>query len=204
MAKRSLNSISYMVDEFGTIKILDDSPQQEPSRKSTKVKKVFKSSKLMTNCPICKIRVRADRLEKHKQKVHGALAESVPSPPSQNRQLSTDKVAKKTLVKCPECSSLVREDRLTKHLNKVHFRRSILSTSRNSHSNSAAKKKHGKMQDKAADIFDDIDYPQENLYQSNFETRYGNKYLGQMRRDWDGTFGSLPLHDDYDDEGGPD
>jgi len=36
------------------------------------------------------------------------------------------------------------------------------------------------------------------------EGSYGGKYLGQMRRERDGRFGSLPLYDDYGEESGPD
>lgn len=44
----------------------------------------------------------------------------------------------------------------------------------------------------------------EALSQSNYEPRDGSKGLGHMRRDYNGTFGSFPLHDDYDDEAGSD
>ncbi len=48
------------------------------------------------------------------------------------------------------------------------------------------------------------EFPEEELYQSDQESNYGDKYVGQMRRDYDGTYGSLPLYDDYGDESGPD
>ena len=32
------------------------------------------------------------------------------------------------------------------------------------------------------------------------EKRDGSKGFGHMRREWDGKFGSFPLHDDYNDE----
>ncbi len=35
------------------------------------------------------------------------------------------------------------------------------------------------------------------------EGSYGGKYLGHMRRESDGSFGSLPLYDDYGEESGP-
>ena len=38
------------------------------------------------------------------------------------------------------------------------------------------------------------------LRQSDHESSYGDKYVGQSRREWDGKFGSLPLYDDYGDE----
>ena len=47
-------------------------------------------------------------------------------------------------------------------------------------------------------------YTEEELNQSDHESRFGEKYLGQMRRDYDGTFGSIPLYDDYGEESGPD
>jgi hypothetical protein len=45
---------------------------------------------------------------------------------------------------------------------------------------------------------------EEALSQSLDETREGGKYLGQMRREGNGRFGSLPLYDDYGEESGPD
>ncbi len=43
----------------------------------------------------------------------------------------------------------------------------------------------------------------EDSFCSSNETRYGGKYLGQVRREWDGKFGSLPLYDDYGEESDP-
>jgi hypothetical protein len=37
------------------------------------------------------------------------------------------------------------------------------------------------------------------LDQSFYETNFGGKYLGQMRREGSGQFGSLPLYDNYGD-----
>lgn len=48
------------------------------------------------------------------------------------------------------------------------------------------------------------EHQKEALRQSRSEEgSYGGKYLGHMRRDSDGRFGSLPLYDDYGEDSGP-
>jgi hypothetical protein len=97
----------------------------------------------------------------------------------------------KPMTKCPACRARVRVDRLKKHLGKVHPGWRDPRASRNPHTESVSA-------DQGAE------FPKEELNQSDHESRYADKYLGQMRRDYDGTFGSLPLYDDYGDESGPD
>jgi hypothetical protein len=95
------------------------------------------------------------------------------------------------MTTCPVCSVSVRGKNLEKHIRKVHpsWQGSVDSHNPKSESVSA---------DRCTE------FPEEELYQSDHESLYADKYLGQMRRDYDGTFGSLPLYDDYGDESGPD
>lgn len=44
----------------------------------------------------------------------------------------------------------------------------------------------------------------EDLLREKAENEYGGKYLGHMRRDYDGSFGSISLYDDYGEESFPD
>ncbi len=43
-------------------------------------------------------------------------------------------------------------------------------------------------------------YPPSARLLQEYDVSDGSKGLGHMVRDWDGTFGSFPLHDDYGDE----
>ncbi len=44
----------------------------------------------------------------------------------------------------------------------------------------------------------------EDMLRERAENEYGGKYLGHMRRDYDGSFGSISLYDDYGEESFPD
>ncbi len=44
----------------------------------------------------------------------------------------------------------------------------------------------------------------EDSLRERAENEYGGKYLGHMRRDYDGSFGSISLYDDYGEESFPD
>jgi len=92
---------------------------------------------------------------------------------------------------CPVCNVLVRVDRLESHLSRVHpgWRGSAANQDPKSEPTSAER---------------GMEFLEEEVYQSDHESRYGEKHVGQTRRDYDGTFGSIPLYDDYGDESGPD
>jgi hypothetical protein len=92
---------------------------------------------------------------------------------------------------CPACKTPVGVAKLQKHMRKVHpgWRRSAASQNAGSETVSADRGQ---------------EFPEEELSQSDHEPIYGDKYVGQTRRDYDGTWGSLPLYDDYGDESGPD
>lgn len=93
--------------------------------------------------------------------------------------------------RCSVCGVSVRVDRLKRHMQKVHPGSIISPTTQKSEQKSSSPEAK-------------VEFPEESVYQSHHETRYGDKYVGQMRRDYDGTFGSLPLYDDYGDESGSD
>ena len=88
-------------------------------------------------------------------------------------------------VTCPVCHGNVTSKRLKKHLNKVH----------GASSETDKPKPVTPVQRKNQE-----DIVPESLYQDLSEKRDGSKGLGHMRREWDGKFGSFPLHDDYNDE----
>jgi hypothetical protein len=92
---------------------------------------------------------------------------------------------------CPVCKAPVSVAKLQKHMRKVHpsWRGSVANRNTQSDARSADRS---------------MEFPEEELHQSDHEPIYGDKYVGQTRRDYDGTFGSLPLYDDYSDESGPD
>jgi hypothetical protein len=62
----------------------------------------------------------------------------------------------------------------------------------------------GRSVSSSSDRLSDQHSQSEALTQSASEKRFADKYVGQMRREWDGKFGSLPLYDDYGDESGAD
>jgi hypothetical protein len=111
--------------------------------------------------------------------------------PERVPKISPSRPRVKPMAVCPACRVAVRADRLKKHLGKVHpgWKGSVANLNTESESVSADR---------------DAESPEEELNQSHHESRFGEKYLGQMRRDYDGTFGSIPLYDDYGDESGPD
>ena len=91
---------------------------------------------------------------------------------------------------CSVCKASVSVAKLQRHMRRVHpGRGSVASQNTQPDARSADRS---------------IEFPEEELSQSHREQIYGDKYLGQTRRDYNGTFGSLPLYDDYGDESGPD
>lgn len=85
--------------------------------------------KPMAVCPICGVSVRASRLNKHIQTVHGqhdavgtAIGRSVQNAELGSSFTSLDHPAKRAMTTCSVCGVAVREDRLTSHFGKVHSR----------------------------------------------------------------------------------
>mgnify|MGYP001583569782 CR=1 FL=1 len=126
----------------------------------------------------------------------GGNEQKAETPNKQNTRTST-------MIQCPYCKVMVRNYRLKRHVfekcpvAKKSVKQSV--KSRTLHSMRAEDQEQvsalGLAIEKAFEI--------EALNQSFDETRYAGKYLGHMRREWDGKFGSLPLYDDHDDESNP-
>lgn len=163
-------------------------------------KKKFLPTVPVTTCPICGVRVRRNRIEKHKQKVHAHEEESfssqhTPDMSPKDNSDSHNATSKQPMTRCPICHVCVRVDRLKKHQWKVHNKQQNLPETKTELSRTT---RHSSLDSGKKSQSDALRL--EQLYQSRHEPRFANKYLGQMRRDWNGTFGSLPLYDDYGDE----
>jgi hypothetical protein len=103
---------------------------------------------------------------------------------------SSKPIEARAITNCPICRVAVRTDKLAKHMRKVHRR--------------SAQSLHTSGPISKSSPIVTPEQSLEALRQSDHESRYADKYVGQMRRDYDGTFGSIPLYDDYGDEAGPD
>ena len=124
----------------------------------------------------------------------------------QTAQGSVPPPSGRMLVNCPQCPSRVRADRLQKHLATKCTGHgpsdSGITNQRAEKTNLPRVVPVSKVIEKQAQ--DTSPLGVEELRQSFDETRYGDKYLGQMRREFEGKFGSLPLYDDYGDEANAD
>lgn len=139
-------------------------------------------------CEYCRASIKESRMARHIRKAHPAkpipsIQETKPVPPV-------------GLVKCQFCSAFLKPANMEKHNRRLH--RSQLKPSL-----------HKPKQAKSASTKQDLspaerDTRAESVYQSDYEARFGGKYVGQYRREFDGKFGSTPLHDDYGDEAGAD
>jgi uncharacterized C2H2 Zn-finger protein len=109
-------------------------------------------------------------------------------------------------VSCSVCGKDMKESKWEKHVGKVHpLRNGQRATVANSSTTSSARPKKSSGQSKRSilDASTGSIRGCQDLREHFEETRYGDKYLGQMRREPDGRFGSLPLYDDYGDESNP-
>ena len=178
-------------------------------------------------CPICGQQVR--RLSKHIRKAHAdstALNDNLQTkeeisatvPPDQSYREPDDTVTTKksiptvevsprvpskvtALVQCPHCKSPVRSDRLEKHIRTTCPARRMAKSESSKLSASHAKLvAQQESVSNTSPTTGKTGIEEEALRQSLDEQIYGGKYLGHMRREWDGKFGSLPLYDDYEDE----
>lgn len=142
------------------------------------------SQPVIVKCQFCSSSVKEDRLERHLRKMH-------PTKLTQPKTL-TKSTASKDLVKCDFCNSFVRRDRLTMHKTRVHPAHAAQSNQKPS-----SIIEHSKIQVNSPVT---KDTREQSVIQSDRETIFGDKYVGQYRREFDGKFGSIPLHDDYNDE----
>lgn len=190
----------YIINEDGTVE------KYHPDKITAHIKSdgptgSHPPSRERARCPVCQIMVRANRLDRHLRKVHGqeinnsatTLTASTKQPDTSSPKEAQPSPASRELVPCPHCQVQVRTDRLQRHLRKVH---------RSKVKKKLAPQRIPKMGQIA--LSDRQGLASETLYQSFYETRDGSKGLGHMRRDFDGAFGSYPLHDDFDDESSAD
>lgn len=90
------------------------------------------------------------------------------------------------LESCPHCNAQVRHDRIKKHILKVH-------------SDLIKNQEEFEESEEEFEEFEEHDISWEEL--NTYETRFGEKYIGYLRREYDNSrFGSYPLHDDYSEE----
>ena len=138
------------------------------------------SSQSKTVCPICHCELHANRLNRHVARVHSA--------PAKEKQQTDHTV--NTLTPCPVCAQPVRQDRLQKHLSKVHMQTDKKQTP-SARTNTLAGIANPAYTNASTQAAIDQEYN---------EPQDGGKYLGQMRRESSGQFGSLPLYDDYSED----
>jgi hypothetical protein len=128
-------------------------------------------------------------------------------------------VPKKPLVVCSLCGVNVREDRLPKHMFKVHPSKSMrFSMPKSTQTTRDVTKKvktpstrparnrvrlPSRVRQRAPTRPRGQGTANGYLEQIFDDPRYGGKYIGQTLRESDGSFGSIPLNDNYSEESGP-
>ena len=112
---------------------------------------------------------------------------------------SQPKKAKQPLkIECRYCKKIVKKNKINEHNSLYHPDK--LPASHKQDRNSLLPK-HKKKHDGDVDIEPEgkLGNIAEAFKQAFNEIRYGAKGM-HHRHEWDGKFGSTPLHDDYDDE----
>jgi hypothetical protein len=172
-------------------------------------------------CPICRAKIKSQaKLEKHLRLVHNqkepqTLMRSTTSQPQAQIQLPPT-IEKKpphpvpTIsigAVCPICQvKLKSQTRLQHHLSKVHpdsgaRRKTQIKIKHVPDESLSRQPRKGVVQlSRWLTGGQDPKLVREAFRQAFDEPRDGSKGLGHMEREWDGKFGSFPLHDDYDDE----
>lgn len=195
------------------------------SRENAKRRSIYPTRKPLVQCEFCNSKVREDKLSRHVARIHpdkkpraAPIRKPQPAQPPKKTVLTKPQpkklppkdllppqlLSKKSLVRCSICQQNIRSDKWEKHLKKVHAERTTKV------SNSSSKTRNATRQSKArkggsrrgGSTSFDPDARREALRGLHEETIYGDKYLGQFRRDADGRFGSIPLYDDYSEESG--
>lgn len=98
------------------------------------------------------------------------------------------------LVECPQCKCQVRESRLDNHM-RLKCPKKDAPAQKQVENQVMPSREQAPMTSTPSSS-----RQVEALIQSDRESRFADKYVGQMRHQWDGKFGSLPLYDDYGDE----
>jgi hypothetical protein len=101
-------------------------------------------------------------------------------------------------LKCRYCNKFIEKDKINEHNNLYHPNEMPSKNTQEIHS---LLPKHKKKNKNEPDIAPEgkLGNMAEAFKQAFNETRYGAKGM-HHRHEWDGKFGSTPLHDDYDDE----
>jgi hypothetical protein len=141
-----------------------------------------------------------------------SVPETENQPPQTNATPSSPQPAR-TLTRCPRCSCELRTDNLKKHLSSRCPARDTVATVRGVQSSpqkatlrtTTPQPKLKKSRPRTSTPDEDTleirrMFDQYATGQSSYEAIFGERYVGQTRRDSDGSFGSIPLHDDYGDE----
>ncbi len=150
----------------------------------------------LTVCPICAVSVRMDRFDRHLRKVHQQGVATVSASTSVNHG---GKEHKGTFIICHACNQSVKQSKFAQHLLKFH-------KTSNSSPVQASACKTNKRAANSEQRYQTSSHSQNDkksraaLDQSFHEASFGGKYIGQMRREGSGRFGSTPLYDDYSDE----
>lgn len=197
----------YYIDESG---LLTGKVPPGINRPPTLVRRGQASYKPLKKCPVCGQQI--GRLTKHIRKVH---PDYIDSHTIQESTVLTKKSVpaigmpqqgpNRLMTQCPHCKSPVRNDRLEKHILNACPAQKISTPSVGKLDTRRAKpdaEQEGISDTDSATR--KVDIEEEALRQSFDEPIDGGKYLGHMRREWDGKFGSLPLYDDYEDESNAD
>jgi transcription elongation factor Elf1 len=184
-------------------------------QRNLKTRSVSSKDKSMVTCTFCNSQVRADRLSKHISNIHpdkklppDTKRHTTASDKTRPRKLSprdmspTQKLSNKPFVRCSICEQNIRSDKWEKHLKKVHAASVTNKVSKSSSKSRNTAPKSPRTSRKSGGGGIDPDVRRRALKELHEETSYGDKYLGQVRREADGRFGSIPLYDDYSEESG--
>ena len=107
-------------------------------------------------------------------------------------------------VKCAYCGAIVFERNIKKHLKKVHPDKILSEKKTKSKKNNKSKRKIPKS-DRPHLVPEGQEGNVGEAFRQAFnEQRDGSRDFAHFRRQWDGKFGSHPLHDDYSDESNAD
>jgi hypothetical protein len=168
----------------------------------------------MVLCSVCDKHVRKDRWAKHVEKVHS------PKPRVVTEAKKTSERPGKKVTRGRRAVEQVREEirRIDRHLKMLipgfhrvrmeelrERRTSLVEELREAKAPSGSVSARRRASAGAGGSLASIEpHQQDDLLKSRGEEgSYGDKYLGQVRRDYDGSFGSIPLYDDYGEESFP-
>lgn len=168
----------------------------------------------MVLCSVCDKHVRKDNWTKHVEKVHTGDRRIVPESqkPLKNLKKKVGKRKKNPEKVRDEIRSIERDlEKLIPGFHRVRMeelrgRRTLLLKELQGGRASSGTAPIRRVSRGAGRSLRNLEpHQQEVLRQSRGdEGSYGDKYLGQVCRDYDGSFGSIPLYDDYGEESFPD